>query len=127
MAGGKTSNHAGIAAAYRHMLAGNWRSAASAWEQVGCPFERALALSAGDSSAQRRALEIFEKLGARPAVRMLRESLQAHGQKGLPRRPHASTLQNPAGLTAREMEILALLAQGMSNLVRSEERRVGKE
>lgn len=36
-------------------MAGDWRGAADAWEQLGCPYERAMALLEGDETAQRTA------------------------------------------------------------------------
>jgi DNA-binding NarL/FixJ family response regulator len=33
----------------------------------------------------------------------------------VPRGPQPKTLQNPAGLTARELEVLALLVEGLRN------------
>jgi DNA-binding NarL/FixJ family response regulator len=35
--------------------------------------------------------------------------------RGIPRGPRASTRENPAGLTSREVQILALLVQGHTN------------
>jgi DNA-binding NarL/FixJ family response regulator len=35
--------------------------------------------------------------------------------RGLPRGPRPSTRENPSGLTTRELEVLALLAQGLRN------------
>lgn len=104
-----------IPAAYRAMIEGDWRRAADEWARIGCPFERALALSEGDTDAQREALAIFEGLGALPAARMLRERLIERGVRGLPRGARPSTRANPDGLTARELDILALLSQGLSN------------
>jgi len=104
-----------IPAAYQAMIAGDWRAAAEEWARIGCPFERALALSEGDTGAQREALAIFEALGARPAARMLRERMVERGVKGLPRGARSSTRANPDGLTARELDILSLLSQGLSN------------
>ncbi len=97
------------------MIEGKWREAAGIWERLGCPFEQAMALVDGDSEAQRKALAIFDQLGALPAARMLREKMQSHGQRNIPRGARASTRANPEGLTTREMEILALLADGLSN------------
>jgi DNA-binding CsgD family transcriptional regulator len=114
-AGGAASQEDEIPPVYQAMIAGDWRTAAEAWERIGCPFERGLALAEGDLEAQRAALEIFEGLGARPAARMIREKMLARGVKGLPRGARASTRANPEGLTTREMEILRLLVQGLSN------------
>jgi DNA-binding CsgD family transcriptional regulator/tetratricopeptide (TPR) repeat protein len=114
-AGGEVRWETEILSAYRAMIAGDWRSAADEWGRIGCPFERALALAEGDTAAQRAALAIFEGLGARPAVRMLRERMTRLGVKGLPRGARPSTKANPEGLTAREMNILALLGEGLSN------------
>jgi len=114
-AGGTVSREGEIPPVYRVMIEGDWRVAAETWANIGCPFERALALVEGDLDAQRAALAIFETLGARPAVRMLREKMLASGVKGLPRGARPSTRANPEGLTAREMDILALIGQGLSN------------
>jgi len=114
-AGGTLSRESEIPLAYRAMIAGDWRSAAEAWERMGCPFERGLALADGDPDAQRAALVIFENLGARPAAHGLRKKMLAQGMKGLPRSARLSTRANPEGLTAREMDILVLLGQGLSN------------
>jgi DNA-binding NarL/FixJ family response regulator len=96
-------------------LAGRWREAAQAWERKGCPYEQALALSEGDEEAQRAALQILEGLGATPAAALVRRQLQSRGVRGLARGPRRSTRANPAGLTNRQMEVLELLAEGLSN------------
>ena len=96
-------------------IAGQWREAARAWATIGCPFEEARALSEGDAPAQIRALEIFEQLGARPAANHMREQLKARGQRKLPRRGRPSTKANPHQLTAREIEVLRLLCEGLKN------------
>ena len=114
-AGGAVRWEAQLPDVYRAMIAGDWRGAAGAWERIGCPFERALALADGDAEAQREALALFEGLGARPAARMLREKMAASGVKGIPRGARPATRANPEGLTAREMDILVLLEQGLSN------------
>jgi DNA-binding CsgD family transcriptional regulator/tetratricopeptide (TPR) repeat protein len=99
-------------------LAGRWREAANAWHRLGCPYERALALAEGDEAAQRAALAILDELGARPAAAMVRNRLLRSGARGVPvvrRGPSRSTRANPAGLTNRQMDVLALLAEGHSN------------
>ena len=100
---------------YRAWMEGDWRLAAAEWERIGCPFERAMALADGDPEAQVQALAIFEQLGARPAVKALREQMRRGGVKGIPRGPRPTTRANPEGLTARELEILALLVDGANN------------
>ncbi len=95
-------------------IAGNWRAAARAWEELGCPFEQARALCEGDSTAQVEALRIFQNLGAQPAAHKLREQMKSAGQR-LPRGARASTQANPHQLTAREVEVLQLLCEGFKN------------
>ena len=114
-AGGTVSMESKIPQAYLAMIGGDWLKAAEIWARIGCPFERGLALAEGDPEAQRNALAILERLGARPAARMVRQKLLDSGVRGVPRGPRATTRSNPEGLTAREVEILALLEQGLSN------------
>lgn len=93
----------------------DWKSAADAWERLGCPYERALALADGDELAQRRALAIFEGLGARPAAEWVRRCLHEQGIHGIARGPRPATRANPHGLTNRQLEIWRLLAEGLRN------------
>ncbi|MGN6392462.1 MAG: protein kinase domain-containing protein [Gemmatimonadales bacterium] len=52
-------------------LSGNAVGAAEEWARLGCPYERALALAgAGTAAAREEAKRVFERLGARYAVRM---------------------------------------------------------
>ncbi len=96
-------------------LAGRWQEAANAWAALGCPYEQARALADGDEPAQLEALAMFEQLGARPAADALRKRLRAFGLRGLPRGMRPSTQNNPHQLTAREIEVLNLLCQGLKN------------
>ncbi|HET9976485.1 MAG TPA: AAA family ATPase [Burkholderiaceae bacterium] len=103
------------AAPYALQMDGRWRDAAAAWQALGCPYERARALAEGDEAAQRMALTLFDDLGARPAAEALRARLQAAGVRGLARGPRASTREQPFGLTARELQTLQLLCEGLRN------------
>jgi DNA-binding CsgD family transcriptional regulator len=114
-AGGLTEAPFGIAAPYALQLSGNWRAAAEQWKKVGCPYEQALALMDGDESALREALAIFEQLGAVPAAEIVRWQLRRRGVRNVPRGPRSTTKENPAGLTNRQMEILALIVAGLQN------------
>ena len=92
-----------------------WNEAAAGWRALGCPYEEALALSGGDEAAQRLALEIFDRLGAVPAAARLRRQMRANGARTIPRGPLARTRANPAGLTRRQVQVLGLVDEGLSN------------
>lgn len=96
-------------------IGGRWREAADAWANLACPYEQARALGEGDTGAQLEALTLFEQLGARPAAEQLRRQLRAAGQRGLPRGMRPTTQTNPHHLTAREVEVLVLLCEGLKN------------
>ncbi|GAB3096905.1 ATP-binding protein [Lysobacter terrae] len=96
-------------------FAGKWQEAAAAWRALGCPYEEARALAEGDADAQRSALAQFEQLGAAPMAARLRRELRESGVRGVPRGQRASTQSNPHALTAREIEVLRLLCDGLRN------------
>ena len=100
---------------YVYMIQGEWRAAAREWERIGCPFERAMALADGDEPAKREALTIFEQLGARPAANDLMKKLQAQGVMNIPREIRAVRQDVLGSLTPRELEVLRLIAEGLSN------------
>jgi DNA-binding NarL/FixJ family response regulator len=78
----------------------------------GDPYDEALSLGdAGDAGSLRRAITILEGLGDNCLVHVLRQKLRARGVRG----PRQSTRANPGGLTEREMEIGALLVDGLRN------------
>ncbi len=104
-----------LPAPYEHELAGRWREAGQAWAALGCPYDRALALTAGDDAALTEALAIFETLGARAAAERVRTMLRDRGVRGVPRGPMPRTRDDPLNLTARERQIFDLLRQGASN------------
>ncbi|MGH8946409.1 MAG: helix-turn-helix transcriptional regulator [Acidimicrobiia bacterium] len=96
-------------------MGGKWREAAKTWDEIGCPYEVALALSEGDQKAMLEALGIFDSLGARPAGNMVRAALRELGVDSVPRGPSRETAANPANLTSRQLEVLRLVASGMTN------------
>ena len=104
-----------IAEPYALQISGDWRAAADLWKKIGCPYETAMALVDGDEAAQLEALAVFEQLGATPAAERLRRALRATGVRGLSRGPRPSTKENSAGLTARQMDVLALMSDGCTN------------
>ena len=97
-------------------LAGHSTEAARLWQELGCPYEAALALADADGEEQlRRAHAELQALEARPAVAIVARRLRERGARGVPRGPRPQTRDNPAGLTARELEVLALLGDGLRN------------
>jgi DNA-binding CsgD family transcriptional regulator/tetratricopeptide (TPR) repeat protein len=95
---------------------GLWEAAAQGWLALGRPYEQAMALSRGDEGAQRQALEIFDGLGAAPAASWLRRNMRAQGARVIPRGPNLGTRANPAGLTRRQVQVLTLVNEGLSNV-----------
>jgi DNA-binding CsgD family transcriptional regulator len=90
-------------------LAGEWRAAAERWTEIGVPYDAALALAeTGEENNLRSAHERLVELGAHPAATVLARRL---GMRG----PRRTTRENPGGLTRRELEVLTLVADGLSN------------
>jgi len=101
---------------YALELGGECSGATAQWRALGCRYEAALALaSSSDDSSLREALDELRALGGRPAAEIVARKLRARGARGVPRGPHAHTRANPAGLTARELEVLLLLSDGLRN------------
>lgn len=98
------------------VLAGDARGAAAFWEARSCPYEAADALADSDDIDDlRQALERLAALGARPRALQVTRRLRELGARDVPRGPRASTRANAAGLTARELEVAALLVDGLTN------------
>jgi DNA-binding CsgD family transcriptional regulator/tetratricopeptide (TPR) repeat protein len=107
---------AAAAEPYARQIRGDWQRAAALWDEIGCPYEAALALAeADDRDALRQAFDELQRMGAEPAATMVARRLRQRGARGLPRGPRRSTRQNPAQLTAREIEVLELVAEGLGN------------
>ena len=105
-----------IAPPWALQMAGDWQGAAAAWEALNCPYERAMALAeCKNDSAVRTALQIFEGLGALPMAGITRRKLRERGVRNIPRGSHERTKQNPHQLTRRQLQVLALLAEGCRN------------
>ena len=101
---------------YTLEMAGQWARAAESWTMIGCPYESALALAgSADEPDLRQAVTELQRLGARPAAGIVTRRLHQRGVRSVPRGPRRATQDNPASLTAREVEVLALIAQGLRN------------
>jgi DNA-binding CsgD family transcriptional regulator/tetratricopeptide (TPR) repeat protein len=104
-----------VAPPYAAELAGRWREAATLWARLGSPFDQGLALArGGQQEGLTEAVAIFEGIGATAASARARAELRANGWPA-PRAPRATTREHPAGLTAREVEVLTLVSQGLTD------------
>lgn len=113
--GRRTVPPVGCAEPYRLQMTGRWQDASAGWAALGCPYEQARALADGDEAAQRSALAILDALGAAPLAEHVREQMRRTGVRSVPRGALASTRANAAGLTTRELQVLAFLAEGHRN------------
>jgi DNA-binding CsgD family transcriptional regulator len=110
--GRTTSSPVEFPGPYRFEHTGQWKAAADAWKKIGCSYEQALALFAGDEMDQRESLMILDDLGATATRDKLKSNLKLRGLKNIPRGPRESTRKNPAQLTDRQIEILMRLKEG---------------
>jgi DNA-binding CsgD family transcriptional regulator len=95
---------------------GEARAASAAWDELEAPYESAWALAdSADEGDRREALGRFLGIGARPMAQQVRRELAAAGVRDLPRVPPADRSPAPSGLTARQLEVLALVAEGCSD------------
>ena len=100
---------------FRRGLAGDWHGEAAAWADIGSPYHEALALLDGDVTAKTRALEILDGLEATVVADFARQKMRGEGITIKSHTPRASTKANPAGLTKRQLDVLRLLNDGLSN------------
>lgn len=101
---------------YALQATGRWRAAAAAWQAAGCRYEQAGALAESDDPQDLlTALGMLDELGARPLATIVRRRLRALGMTRIPRGPRGEARVNPAGLTARQVDVLRLVGQGYTN------------
>jgi DNA-binding CsgD family transcriptional regulator len=95
-------------------LAGRHAAAVAAWDRLGRPYEAAIALGMGGRRIEDAHARLRE-LGAHAPAAIFARRLRQRGVRGIARGPRPSTRENPANLTARELEVLALLGDGLMN------------
>ena len=93
----------------------NPRSAAAHLVRLGSRYDAGVCLMDGDQEDVRQALEIFNRLGAKPAAAAAQARLRKLGASKIPRGPRPTTRRDPRGLTARQLEVLDLMAEHLTN------------
>jgi DNA-binding CsgD family transcriptional regulator len=107
---------AGSTHPYAASARGDWRAAADGWTAAGYPYEAAAALTCSDDPALvLQGLAALDALGATPLAERVRDDLRRRGTTRVPRGPTPTTRANVGGLTARQLDVLALLADGLTN------------
>ena len=104
-----------VADVFQRELHGDYAAAAALWRASDAPFEEGLCLMHCGDDGLRQALDIFSRIGAQPAARLARAEARRRGVKGMKRGPYAAARRNDMQFTARELQVLGLLAEGRSN------------
>jgi DNA-binding CsgD family transcriptional regulator/tetratricopeptide (TPR) repeat protein len=105
-----------LSAPYQAELAGDVAAATEFWRVRGCRYDAALVLAGSDAEDDlRESLRELQHLGARAAAAIVARRLRERGARGVQLGPRATTQANPAGLTARQLDVLALLTRGDRN------------
>jgi DNA-binding CsgD family transcriptional regulator/tetratricopeptide (TPR) repeat protein len=113
---GLVTDNLEVSPPHRLQLSGHSAQAAKAWEQLDAAYDQAVAqVETGEPDALRQGLGFLDRLRADAVAARLRQDLRDRGVTNVPARPRAATLTNAVGLTAREVEVLALLDEGLSN------------
>ena len=100
---------------YRLALSGRWDEAADWWRVRRSRYQAGLvAALSGSEQMLRSALETFGGVDAPAAAARVRTQLRASGARGVPRGPRPSTVES-GGLTPRQVEVLRLLSEGLTN------------
>ena len=90
------------------------REASAAWTVIGRPFWSALALANGSPAEASEAVAALLRLEAPASAQAVRRDRALRGLS-VPRGPRGPAQSNAAGLTARELDILGFLVEGLSD------------
>ena len=110
-------------APYAAELRGDLLAAADIWDRLGVPYDAGMVLiqvkGTGTDASFARAVSTLEAIDARPAALRARQAAKSVGADAqlppLRRGPYKTARRHPLGLTARECEILRMIAEGDSN------------
>lgn len=115
-AGALTTSIDHASPAYAALIRGDWKTARAVFLEHEMPYEAAVALGESDDEDDlRAAIAELARFGAKPAIAEVTRRMRALGASSVPRGPRPKTQKNPGGLTSREMEVLALLSEGLRN------------
>lgn len=105
----------GGATPYRLEVEGDHLAAARAWEEIGAPYDAALARARSKDPVEvSEVIRTLDRLGARPAADLAAGHLRSLGGRRPPR-PRSAARRDPHGLTPREVEVLDLIAEGLTD------------
>ncbi|MGV9712753.1 ATP-binding protein [Gordonia sp. NPDC003424] len=97
-------------------LAGDIGASARMLDQLGLAFDAAVAFTeTNDPTNASKGLMTLDRLGARATADKIRRDLRLGGMTAVPSRRRSATVSNPAGLTKRQVEVLVLMAEGLTN------------
>ena len=96
-------------------LAGRWQEAAAAGPRLAIHTGALELADSGEVEPLLRALALLDGLRAGPAANRVRMRLKQLGVRTLRRGSLPQTRTNPGGLTARQMDIMAMLGEGLTN------------
>jgi DNA-binding CsgD family transcriptional regulator/tetratricopeptide (TPR) repeat protein len=106
----------GCPPAFRHALAGDHRKAAQLWEKAAQPYEQALELvESTDASIAFEGLRLLDRVGATRTADFVRQSLRWRGFASVPRGPRRTIDGDVPVLTDRQVDVIGLVAQGLTN------------
>ncbi|NIK92157.1 AAA family ATPase [Mangrovimonas sp. CR14] len=94
----------------------DFERASEQWKRLGAIYEYALSEYEQSIEQKFEAIKILDELGAQGVVDFLKQDLRSQGIKKIPRGPRAATRKNPAHLTRRQVQVLELLQDGLTNM-----------
>ncbi len=100
---------------YRTAIFEDVDTAAAAFLRSELPYEAALTLLRGDQDQAVRGISMLDRLGATAVAARARADLRARGVVNIPRRPKVQQKPGPSGLTERQLDIMALISEGLTN------------
>lgn len=102
--------------AHRAALEGDHAASAAHWERLGYGYEQAVELVfCPDGPSMLDGVRRLDEMGAVATANLARALLRSRGIASVPRGPTRATRDNPAGLTDRQVDVLGLLAGGLTN------------